>query len=455
MAINYKLAVNNNIHFEFNGIYVHSILSFLLFNLTFLMSLMLGLTEYDLPSELACMNKMDIFNYLYQLLVSNPNESIVVSDSIAHEGLKNPNITIDIKNDFCFDENFDPELLDYLSNENSVELNYFALDKENNITKANPNAILLLSASKDFLTLTNFLKYLSKNSTDAFTSWKTRIFSDDNLHSCKITIINFKKTIIHLDLIGKTIKNSISGKNETLVIALKNSIENDNLSTYISDQQQSILTSKFAHELYNPLSVVLNYVRGCVNKIESKNYSIDDILTALKESIKQSVRANEIILALKNIQFSNHLSLKSISINTLLLDIIDSDIITEYNFPVVYRDSKLPNIKVDEMMIKYVIYALLKNSAECLRDSNTEDGIIIIETNRINKNFLELCVIDNGPGFSTLYSDQIFDPHFTTKSYAAGMGLPICRSIVNAHNGTITASLIESRGACFRIKFPI
>ncbi len=303
--------------------------------------------------------------------------------------------------------------------------------------------------------LTNFTAYIAEDSIKEFLAWVGKISIDRHMHSCHIVIINSKKTIIHLDLIGKKIKNPISGINEILIIAVGKSIDNDHLNSYRYDQK-SIFNAKVAHELFNPLSVVLNYTNACIRKIESNDYDMGIILSALKECVRQSVRSNEIILSLKNMIFGNELSLTSVSLSIFLEKILykKNFICTEFNIPFSYRECKLPMVNVDECMLEYVIYALVKNSVESLLDSQMQDPKIIIETNQINKNFYELCIQDNGPGILSEDLEHLYEPHFTTKAYAAGMGLTICCAIIKAHKGTMSMASIDGHGSCVSIQLP-
>src|SRR5581483_10474792 len=95
-----------------------------------------------------------------------------------------------------------------------------------------------------------------------------------------------------------------------------------------------------------------------------------------------------------------------------------------------------------------------RNAIEAMRDSGIKDPRLLVESRRLDSHSIEISVIDNGPGFSPRIADQMFDPHFTTKPYALGLGLSVSRTIVEKHSGSLTAHLNPSGGAHFQMVLP-
>jgi C4-dicarboxylate-specific signal transduction histidine kinase len=89
-----------------------------------------------------------------------------------------------------------------------------------------------------------------------------------------------------------------------------------------------------------------------------------------------------------------------------------------------------------------------------MHDVNTIQPKILIETRLLNTNEIEISLHDNGPGFDPALLNKLFEPNFTTKPYAIGLGLPTSRSIVEKHGGQLTALLNPAGGANFQFSLP-
>ena len=221
----------------------------------------------------------------------------------------------------------------------------------------------------------------------------------------------------------------------------------------LTDRNHSVneLASAIAHELNSPLAVIFNYIQGCIRKIENGNADLQEVTEALKKAAKQSMRASEVILRLKNFKHQGLLKLERICIDIMIkeaLSLIEYEIM-DFPVKITYRSCKLPLIRIDKTHIQQVIFNLMRNAVESLRDSNTSDPHLIIETNQINKTHMEISVMDNGPGVNEELLMELFNPHFSTKDYGVGLGLSVSQSIVRAHGSEIVASNNATGGACF------
>ena len=108
----------------------------------------------------------------------------------------------------------------------------------------------------------------------------------------------------------------------------------------------------------------------------------------------------------------------------------------------------------DRVQIQQVILNLVVNGIDAMKDMPAENRIIDIRTSRVEK-FAELSVSDRGPGIPEDKLKEIFEPFFTSKAEGMGMGLSIARTIIEAHNGLISAKNRDLGGASFRIRLPV
>ena len=108
----------------------------------------------------------------------------------------------------------------------------------------------------------------------------------------------------------------------------------------------------------------------------------------------------------------------------------------------------------DRIQLQQVILNLVVNGIDAMRDTPSEDRIIRIRTSRVEK-FAELSVSDRGPGIPEDKLEEVFEPFFTSKAEGMGMGLSIARTIIEAHQGVISAKNRDHGGASFRIRLPL
>lgn len=111
-------------------------------------------------------------------------------------------------------------------------------------------------------------------------------------------------------------------------------------------------------------------------------------------------------------------------------------------------------IKIDRFHIQQAILNLTRNAIEAMKDNIIKEPKILIEINKLNSNVLEVSVFDNGPGFSQEILAKVFEPHFTTKPYAIGLGLTVSRSIIEKHGGHLFALPNPAGGACVGFTLP-
>ena len=108
----------------------------------------------------------------------------------------------------------------------------------------------------------------------------------------------------------------------------------------------------------------------------------------------------------------------------------------------------------DRIQLQQVILNLVMNGIDAMKDTPTENRVITIRASRV-ENFAQLSVSDRGSGIPKEKVTQVFEPFFTSKAEGMGMGLSIARTIIEAHNGAISAKNRDQGGASFKMKLPL
>jgi C4-dicarboxylate-specific signal transduction histidine kinase len=113
----------------------------------------------------------------------------------------------------------------------------------------------------------------------------------------------------------------------------------------------------------------------------------------------------------------------------------------------------LPQVMGDRVQLQQVVMNLMMNSIDAMKEVNGPRELAI-KSHRTEKEQLTVCVSDSGVGLPSQHADQIFHAFFTTKPHGIGMGLAICRSIVESHSGRLWAADNSPRGASFHLILP-
>jgi PAS domain S-box-containing protein len=201
------------------------------------------------------------------------------------------------------------------------------------------------------------------------------------------------------------------------------------------------MASGMAHEISQPLAAVVNYTQGCVRYLKKETLDSTQLVDAMNKAVAQAERAGEVIHRLKNFFCKGQLVKTPCKINSLIRETV-SLIRNELNIAKTKIEFNLnknvPLIIVDRIQLQQVILNLIQNAVEAIKEADQKYRKIAIHTKTNNQNSIEIFVNDSGPGFSKELVHKVFEPFFSTKAHGRGMGLAICRSIVEAHGGEFT-----------------
>jgi C4-dicarboxylate-specific signal transduction histidine kinase len=220
------------------------------------------------------------------------------------------------------------------------------------------------------------------------------------------------------------------------------------------------MTSALAHELNQPLTAIANYVQGSTHLLNNDNYEKEKLIYALQRAGQQAERAGAILHRIKNFVRKNKLYYEPVNLNDLILNIVSllQEMVQETNIQLRLDLAKtIPSgILLDKIQIEQVFLNILRNGIEALQNSDKSQREILIQSehNKVNKNIV-IHIKDNGSGIAAENLDHLFDLYFTTKAHGMGIGLSICRTIIEAHSGNIHAQNNPDGGAWFQITLPL
>jgi two-component system, LuxR family, sensor kinase FixL len=218
------------------------------------------------------------------------------------------------------------------------------------------------------------------------------------------------------------------------------------------------MASGLAHEISQPLAAIVNYTQGTVRHLKQGNTNPSQLIDVMDKAVAQAERAGEVIHRLKNFFCKGKLIKTSCKLNNVIretLSLIRDELTlskTKFEFTLA---KNLPVISADKIQLQQVLLNLFQNAIESMRESNPKDKKIHIQAKQIDRNTIEITVSDSGPGFSKEIVSEVFKPFFTTKAHGTGMGLAICRSIIEAHGGQFTLNPNTHHQSWIRFTLPI
>jgi PAS domain S-box-containing protein len=217
------------------------------------------------------------------------------------------------------------------------------------------------------------------------------------------------------------------------------------------------LTASIAHEVNQPLAAVVANAEACLRWLDRE---IPDLAAARRSAewvINDGIRASEVIRRVRMLAKKTDLERMPLDVNDVVTEavaLVQRELISHR---VSLRTELVPagaKILGDRVQLQQVILNLLMNGIEAMEPVIDRPRELIIRSGRDGPDQVLLSVTDCGTGISADGAERLFKAFFTTKSSGMGMGLSICRSIVEAHGGRLSASNNEAPGATFQFVLP-
>ncbi len=208
------------------------------------------------------------------------------------------------------------------------------------------------------------------------------------------------------------------------------------------------MASSVAHELNQPLTAITNYCNGMVSRVRNDSIDKDALMAALEKTAKQAQRAGQIIHRIRNFVKRSEPQRQPAHAADIVEDAVELAGIELRRRNVAihtYVAQRLPQLQVDPILIEQVLMNLLKNAAEAIDNASLPTSRRHIELRVVPKHTVELggqiefSVTDMGPGLPDEVLARMYEAFFSTKADGLGIGLGLCRSIVESHQGRIKA----------------
>jgi C4-dicarboxylate-specific signal transduction histidine kinase len=218
------------------------------------------------------------------------------------------------------------------------------------------------------------------------------------------------------------------------------------------------MASTLAHELNQPLSAIASYNTGCLNKLRSGQYRAEELALALEKVGAQAQRAGKIIRSVRDFVKRSEPQRTECSLNEVVqeaLSFLELEARRKSVDMVLQLDGTLPPVHADRVMLEQVILNLAKNGIEAMESSSTPERRLLVRTQRLADNQAQVSVRDRGLGLQGKTQEDLFAPFYSTKAEGMGMGLSICRTIVESHQGRLWVEEAPDGGCLFCFTLPL
>jgi PAS domain S-box-containing protein len=218
------------------------------------------------------------------------------------------------------------------------------------------------------------------------------------------------------------------------------------------------LSASIAHEVNQPIAAALINAGTAARWLARQPPNLEEARQAIDHIVKDGRRAADIVSRIRNFSKKAPVQQGSLEINEAILEIMSLTRVATSQHGVLVKmqlSEGLPHIFGDRVQLQQVILNLIMNAVEAM--SEVSEGLreLLISTSEAEASGVLVAVSDTGPGLPHANPERLFEAFYTTKVSGLGMGLSICRSIIQNHGGRLLAAPNEPRGAVFSILLPV
>jgi PAS domain S-box-containing protein len=217
------------------------------------------------------------------------------------------------------------------------------------------------------------------------------------------------------------------------------------------------LTASIAHDVIQPIAATVTNAETALRWLRRGSSHLEEVQQALTSIVDDGVRAAEVIKRIRALMKKAPPRKDRLEVNGVILEIISLargeavkqgvSVFTELADP-------SPLVEADRVQFQQVLLNLMVNAIEAMGADNEGPKELLISTGKVEPSGALVAVQDSGPGLEPALLEHVFDSFYTTKPTGLGLGLSICRSIIEAHGGRLWASTNSRRGATFQFTLP-
>jgi C4-dicarboxylate-specific signal transduction histidine kinase len=217
------------------------------------------------------------------------------------------------------------------------------------------------------------------------------------------------------------------------------------------------LSGAMAHEINQPLTAILSNAQAALHLLAQKAPDLAEIREAISDIVHEDNRAGDVIARLRNLLRKGERKSEQVDLNELIestIALLNSELIARHVQAETDLPSALPAVWGDPVQLPQVLLNLVMNAMDAMSSTPKWLRCVTISTRLAKSQTLVVTVRDRGPGIGANSQDQLFKPFYTSKDHGLGLGLAVCLTIVQAHDGKLTLANHDDGGAVATLSLP-
>jgi PAS domain S-box-containing protein len=218
------------------------------------------------------------------------------------------------------------------------------------------------------------------------------------------------------------------------------------------------LTASIAHEVNQPLGAVVANAEACLGWLDRESPDLNEAHAAIERIVRDGHRAGDVIRRVRALIKRTDTQMAPLDVNEIVseaMNIVENELLRHRVSQRMELSRDLPVVLGDRIQLQQVLLNLIINGIEAMQSITERQRELVIRSEKDEAHQVQVTVMDCGIGLSADSAQRIFDAFITTKSSGMGMGLSICRSIIQAHGGRIWACTNEPFGAAVQFTLPL
>jgi PAS domain S-box-containing protein len=217
------------------------------------------------------------------------------------------------------------------------------------------------------------------------------------------------------------------------------------------------MAASISHEVSQPLTGIIANAGASLRLLAKAKPDIDEVRAALKDIVDEGQRASSVLDGIRSMFRNDHGERTAVAVNDVIGEVL-AVVRGELEVHQVSLRSELsdalPTVLAAPTQLQQVLLNLVMNAIEAMSPVTTRERMLIVKSEIGESGYAQITVEDTGSGIDPSLVDRVFEAFFTTKALGMGMGLSICRSIVESHGGLISVSARRPNGSSFCVKLP-
>jgi C4-dicarboxylate-specific signal transduction histidine kinase len=217
------------------------------------------------------------------------------------------------------------------------------------------------------------------------------------------------------------------------------------------------MAASIAHEINQPLAAIVNNANASMRWLGQEPPNVERARSVLKRGVSDGGRASEVIRSIRGMLEKGSQERVQLDVNDLIREVMTFVRADLKHHGITVRTElagDLPRISAVRVQLQQILLNLIANAVESMASIEDRARVLTVRSQKAEGYGIVMTVEDTGSGIDPKDLERIFEPFFSKKPEGMGMGLSICRSIVEAHGGRITASPASPRGSIFQVRLP-